>query len=152
MQKTIAVIYGGKSAEHEVSVISGKSIAKNLDRKKFKIREILIDKRGSWFINGKTKATNRAYNIVRKEDTCWRNKIFFSKRTSIDMRNAANKPKTYQGTIPYPPKKSLNPFCCLAGLSLSFPRDERTRSLIDCGIYRYAEPTDGQLRSGYKRE
>lgn len=53
MRKTIAVIYGGKSAEHEVSVISGKSIAKNLDPKKFKVLEIFIDKKGFWFRNRK---------------------------------------------------------------------------------------------------
>lgn len=53
MQKTIAVIFGGKSAEHEVSIISGKSIVKNLDPKKYKIRKIFIDKKGFWFKNGK---------------------------------------------------------------------------------------------------
>lgn len=53
MQTKVAVIYGGRSAEHEVSVISGKSIAKNLDRKKFKVTEIFIDKKGFWFKNGK---------------------------------------------------------------------------------------------------
>lgn len=55
MTKTIAVIYGGKSAEHEVSIISGKSIAKNLDPKKFKVTEILIDKNGVWNKNGKSQ-------------------------------------------------------------------------------------------------
>jgi len=56
MLKTVAVIYGGKSAEHEISIISGKSIAKNLDRKKFKAIEIFIDKNGSWAKAGKKQA------------------------------------------------------------------------------------------------
>ncbi len=53
MPKTVAVIFGGKSAEHEVSVISGKSVAKNLDPKKFKVRQIFIDKKAIWHKNGK---------------------------------------------------------------------------------------------------
>ncbi len=53
MHIKVAVIFGGKSAEHEVSIISGKSIAKNLDRKKFKVLEIFIDKKGFWNKGGK---------------------------------------------------------------------------------------------------
>lgn len=64
MQKTIAVIFGGKSAEHEVSVVSGKSIAKNLDRKKFKIRDIFIDKKGSWFKNGKKQTAEQSLKNI----------------------------------------------------------------------------------------
>ncbi len=64
MQKTIAVIYGGKSAEHEVSVVSGKSIAKNLDSKKFKIREIFIDKKGAWFKNGKKQTAEECLKNI----------------------------------------------------------------------------------------
>ena len=65
MQTKVAVIYGGKSAEHEVSTVSGKSIAKNLDRKKFKIHEIFIDKKGAWFKNGKQQT---AEECLKKAD------------------------------------------------------------------------------------
>ncbi len=65
MLKTVAVIFGGKSAEHEVSIISGKSIAKNLNRKKFKVTEIFIDKKGGWFKNGKKQ---KAEEILQNVD------------------------------------------------------------------------------------
>jgi D-alanine-D-alanine ligase len=46
--KKIAVIFGGKSVEHEISIISAKSILNNLDNKKFEPIPILIDKKGIW--------------------------------------------------------------------------------------------------------
>lgn len=53
MKKTVAVIYGGRSAEHEVSLVSGKSIAKNLDKQKFEVKEIKIEKNGDWISDRK---------------------------------------------------------------------------------------------------
>jgi D-alanine-D-alanine ligase-like ATP-grasp enzyme len=40
MSKKIAVtlIFGGRSAEHEVSLISATAVHKNLDRRKFDVR------------------------------------------------------------------------------------------------------------------
>lgn len=47
----VAVLYGGRSAEHEVSLLSAASLIKNLDKKKFSIIPIGIDKQGCCFIN-----------------------------------------------------------------------------------------------------
>lgn len=44
----IAVLFGGKSAEHEVSVQSAKNIIQALDADKYNITLIGIDKNGSW--------------------------------------------------------------------------------------------------------
>lgn len=44
----IAVIFGGMSTEHDVSVVSGTSIIKNLDKEKYDITPIYIDKEGDW--------------------------------------------------------------------------------------------------------
>jgi len=44
----IALLFGGRSAEHEVSLISATSIYKNLDKKKFEITSIYINKKGDW--------------------------------------------------------------------------------------------------------
>ena len=50
MQKQIiAVIYGGKSTEHEVSVHSAKEVC-DLLVKKHKVLPIYIDKKGKWFL------------------------------------------------------------------------------------------------------
>lgn len=45
----IAVIFGGISTEHDVSVISGTSVIKNLDKDKYEITPIYIDKDGNWY-------------------------------------------------------------------------------------------------------
>lgn len=42
----VAVIMGGVSSEHDVSIMSGKEIIKNLDKTRYVVRPILIDKRG----------------------------------------------------------------------------------------------------------
>lgn len=50
MQKTkVGVIFGGMSTENEVSVESGKSILKNIDRQKYEIFPIFIAKDGTWY-------------------------------------------------------------------------------------------------------
>ena len=45
----LGVIYGGKSTENEVSKVSAKSILRNLDKNKYEIFQIYIDKKGNWF-------------------------------------------------------------------------------------------------------
>ena len=42
----VAVLYGGKSAEHEVSIQSAKNIIKSLDKNKYEIIAIKIKKDG----------------------------------------------------------------------------------------------------------
>lgn len=49
MKKTIALIFGGKSAEHEVSLRSARSIAEILDKNKFDPILVGISKEGSWY-------------------------------------------------------------------------------------------------------
>ncbi|MBR6229263.1 MAG: D-alanine--D-alanine ligase [Eubacterium sp.] len=48
MSKHIAVIYGGKSSEHDISCISAANIMKKLDREKYEVHAIGITKEGSW--------------------------------------------------------------------------------------------------------
>ncbi len=47
---TVALIFGGRSAEHEVSLISAAAVHKNLDKSKFDVRSIYITKDGLWKI------------------------------------------------------------------------------------------------------
>ena len=48
MKHTVAVIYGGRSGEHEVSIRSAKSILAAIDRDKYDVKEIFITKEGRW--------------------------------------------------------------------------------------------------------
>lgn len=51
MQKIkLAVIFGGMSTEHDVSIVSGTSVIKNLDKLKYQITPIYINKNGEWFL------------------------------------------------------------------------------------------------------
>lgn len=43
------VIFGGQSTEHEISVISGSSVIKNLNKEKYQICPIYICKEGNWY-------------------------------------------------------------------------------------------------------
>ena len=47
----IGILFGGRSAEHEVSLQSAKNIIDAIDRKKYDIVLIGIDRRGRWFLN-----------------------------------------------------------------------------------------------------
>lgn len=44
----VAVVFGGRSVEHEVSVITGMQIIENMDKSKFNPIPIFIDKDGKW--------------------------------------------------------------------------------------------------------
>jgi D-alanine-D-alanine ligase len=44
----VAVLYGGKSGEHEVSLQSAASVIRHLDRERFEVIPISIDKTGRW--------------------------------------------------------------------------------------------------------
>ncbi len=49
-KKTIAIMFGGRSPEHEVSVITGLQVVENLDTEKYKALPIYISKDGKWYV------------------------------------------------------------------------------------------------------
>ena len=48
MKTRVAVIYGGRSGEHEISIRSAQSIMAGLDRARYEVVEYFIDKEGKW--------------------------------------------------------------------------------------------------------
>ena len=48
-KKKLGVVFGGMSTENEVSVVSAESILNNLDRERYEVFPIYIDKKGNWF-------------------------------------------------------------------------------------------------------
>lgn len=50
-KKRVGIIFGGKSAEHEVSLQSAKNIVEAIDKDRFDVTLIGIDKKGQWHIN-----------------------------------------------------------------------------------------------------
>lgn len=52
MKTRVAVIFGGRSGEHEVSLASATSIMENLDRSKYEVIPVGITKQGRWLLDG----------------------------------------------------------------------------------------------------
>ena len=67
--KKVAIIFGGMSTENEVSVQSANSILSKIDRNKFEVYPIYIDKQGNWFRYIETE------NIVFGEEITNKDKI-----------------------------------------------------------------------------
>jgi D-alanine-D-alanine ligase len=47
----VMVLYGGRSGEHEISLQSARSVINNLDRSKFEVVPVAIDKDGRWLFH-----------------------------------------------------------------------------------------------------
>src|ERR1043166_2199615 len=54
----VANLFGGKSAEHEISLISARNIVEAIDRTKYEIVSIGIDKDGRWFFDQDARLLN----------------------------------------------------------------------------------------------
>lgn len=50
MKKRLAVIAGGRSSEHEVSLVSGASVIEGIDAEKYDVKIIVITKDGEWLL------------------------------------------------------------------------------------------------------
>jgi len=67
MKKTkLGIIFGGVSTEHEVSIKSAKAIYKNLNKDKYQISKIYIDKKGNFYEskNFTSLKTNKIDNLT----------------------------------------------------------------------------------------
>lgn len=47
-KKKIGIIFGGKSGEHEVSLLSAASVIRAIDKEKFELHYIGITRQGRW--------------------------------------------------------------------------------------------------------
>lgn len=51
--QVVAVIHGGPSLEHEISVVSGRQVLEGMDRSRFRPLPVLIERDGGWIVDGK---------------------------------------------------------------------------------------------------
>ena len=58
----VAVLYGGRSGEHEVSLLSAANVIQYLDQSLFEVVPVGIDKQGVWFLNTDTNALKKELN------------------------------------------------------------------------------------------
>jgi D-alanine-D-alanine ligase len=67
MKKNIAILYGGKSGEHEVSCTSAKSVVNNIDKNKYDVTLIGITKTGTWFLQKNIDTKNVSALEIKTE-------------------------------------------------------------------------------------
>jgi len=65
VKKNIVIIFGGKSFEHEVSIKSAKSIMNAINKDKYEIKLVYIDKLGDWYL---CNDINKLDNLVPIKD------------------------------------------------------------------------------------
>jgi len=88
MKQNVGVIFGGRSVEHEVSIITGLQILENIDKSNYNVMPIYIDKDGIWYYGEKLN------NILIFKD--WgknkkRVKSFVPNLNKKDKKNILNK-------------------------------------------------------------
>ena len=96
----IAILFGGKSGEHEVSLISASSVVRNIDSKKFKIVPIGISKSGVWFLQSDEEL----------------------ERVRSDEKNSFNITEDEKNLVSVIPGRGKNSFC-VGGKSLEIDAD-----------------------------
>ena len=64
----LGVIFGGMSTENEVSVKSATSVMNNLDKTKYEVFPIYIDKKGNWFEYLNNKSIENIINYLKNMD------------------------------------------------------------------------------------
>ena len=72
---TLLCLFGGKSSEYEVSLISAHSILRNADRKKYDVVTVGITKQGDWYYY--------TGDIASIKDGTWCNKPEFLKKAAL---------------------------------------------------------------------
>ena len=71
-KQRVALVFGGRSGEHDVSIVSARSVDRALDRKKYRVLPMAIDRRGLW-ADAETarrvlaESSDRADDVVRFE-------------------------------------------------------------------------------------
>ena len=61
-KKTILVLFGGRSSEHEVSCVSAATVISNIDRERYDIHIVGITKEGRWL---------RVASVEQIQDGSW---------------------------------------------------------------------------------
>jgi D-alanine-D-alanine ligase len=148
----IAIVFGGRSAEHEVSLQSARNVIESLDKDKYEPVLIGIDKEGRWFLNENSIQLLDAGNpkLIRLSDG--RNEVALipngsgSNLISLEGNNVIGKidvifpvlhgPYGEDGTIQGLAKLANLP-CVGAGIlgsSVGMDKDVMKRLLRDAGI------------------
>ncbi len=148
----VGILFGGRSAEHEISLLSAKNIVEAIDKEKYEPVLIGIDKEGKWYLEGQSHfllhANNPKLISLNKSNasvalTPWkeeRNLRSLSTQTldaSIDVVfPVLHGPYGEDGTVQGLLKLSGIPFvgASVLGSAIGMDKDVMKRLLRDAGI------------------
>ncbi|HQY23169.1 MAG TPA: D-alanine--D-alanine ligase A, partial [Gammaproteobacteria bacterium] len=97
----VGVLFGGRSAEHEISLLSAKTIVEAMDKEKYEIVLIGINKSGEWFLHSDLTCLSNASDPK---------KIHFKKENEKE-------------NVALVAKEMDNPLVSLTGKALNCPLD-----------------------------
>ncbi|MFW5801528.1 MAG: D-alanine--D-alanine ligase family protein [Spirochaeta sp.] len=80
-----AIIYGGRSGEHDVSCVSAANVLREIDRERFTPVPIGIDRDGSWFLQDMPSESDLEANILHVEPNSSR-RIAFQPGTGFTLQ------------------------------------------------------------------
>ncbi|HON83742.1 MAG TPA: D-alanine--D-alanine ligase, partial [Caldisericia bacterium] len=63
MKKRVGLFFGSKSVEHEISIITAMQVLNAIDKEKYEVIPIYIDKRGEFFTGDYLKEINNFKNL-----------------------------------------------------------------------------------------
>ena len=104
MNKTrVAVVFGSRSVEHEVSVVTAMQILANLDQTKYDVIPLYIDKQGKWWSGEALKKIENYKNLELKNKNGlgeYQQSIVANKRRIMPMGGVFRKPIEFDIILP----------------------------------------------------
>lgn len=113
MKKAIGIIIGGKTVEHEVSIITGLQVFDNIDKSKYEPRIIYIQKDGKWYVGDSLHDINN-YKVKKFEDAYEvllgfkNNKLILYPHPEIKQGFFGKKYNTYEIDVVFPAVHGTN--------------------------------------------
>src|SRR3989338_5366452 len=69
----VAIVFGSRSVEHEVSIVTAMQVFENIDRDKYEVIPVYIDKKGRWFFDNKLGQLENFKDIKLNPLKFWKN-------------------------------------------------------------------------------
>ena len=92
MKFNVAIIFGGRSTEHEVSVISALQTIENIDKEKYNVLPIYMDKKGDFYYSNESILTDsKNYKDMNKLLKRCVNIYFVKDKNNTYIRNVESK-------------------------------------------------------------
>jgi D-alanine-D-alanine ligase len=133
-EKTVAVLFGGRSVEHEVSVITGHQIMDALKAAGHRVLPIYVTKDGEWYA-GESLHNLKLYTDPAGEPTSAGGVYRVSLSPDRSIRQLVIHPQTRQGLFRKPPQFQADVFFpCLHG---SFGEDGSLQGLFELADVPY---------------